>query len=70
MVYLLESVLEVLYPAANMANRERIASLLRRRPNFREFTLLRGSVNKGEKQGLGYAPCPPRRVLYSVCTIA
>jgi hypothetical protein len=37
MVYLLESVLEVLYPAANMANRERIASLLRRRPNFGEF---------------------------------
>jgi hypothetical protein len=38
MVYLLESVLEVLYPAANLANRERIASLLRRRPNFGEFT--------------------------------
>jgi hypothetical protein len=37
MVYLLESVLEALYPAAKMANRERIASLLRRRPNFREF---------------------------------
>jgi hypothetical protein len=27
----------VLYPAANLANRERIASLLRRRPNFAEF---------------------------------
>jgi hypothetical protein len=30
--------LEDLYPAANFANRERIASLLRRRPNFRVFT--------------------------------
>jgi hypothetical protein len=34
--YLLESLLDVLYPAANYANRERTASLLRRRPNFRE----------------------------------
>jgi hypothetical protein len=38
MVYLLESLLEALYPAANVANRERIASLLRRRLNFAEFT--------------------------------
>jgi hypothetical protein len=38
MVYLLESLLETLYPAANFANRNRIASLLRQRPNFREFT--------------------------------
>jgi hypothetical protein len=37
MVYLLESLLEDLYPAANLANRERIASLLRRRPNFGEL---------------------------------
>jgi isoprenylcysteine carboxyl methyltransferase (ICMT) family protein YpbQ len=37
MVYLLESLLDALYPAANFANRERIASLLRRRPNFGEF---------------------------------
>jgi hypothetical protein len=38
MVYLLESLLEVLYPAANLANRERIASLLRHRPTSEEFT--------------------------------
>jgi hypothetical protein len=38
MVYLLESLLEVLYPAAKVANLERIASLFRRRPNFGEFT--------------------------------
>jgi hypothetical protein len=37
MVYLLESLLEALYPAAKFANRERISSLLRRRPNFAEF---------------------------------
>jgi hypothetical protein len=34
MTYLLKSLLEALYPAANWANRERSASLLRRRPNF------------------------------------
>src|SRR5215207_945710 len=33
---------------------------------LRRTLLLRGSVNEGEKQGLGYAPRPPRRVCFTL----